>query len=114
MRLVNRASTRERLPVLSAFTPESAAALPGPSWLGRRRTDAAERFASSPLPTEKDEVWRYSRIDQLDLDRFHPVNGPSEQGGGKLSAHTAEQVRSLVDRIGPRSALVVSYNGGLV
>ena len=114
MRLVNRASTRERLPVLSAFTPESAAALPGPSWLGRRRTDAAERFASTPLPTEKDEVWRYSRIDQLDLDRFHPANGPSDQGGGKLSAQTAEQVRSLVDRIGPRSALVVSYNGGLV
>ena len=77
MRLVDRASTRERLPVLSTFTPASAAALPGPSWLERRRADAAERFASAPLPTEKDEVWRYSRIDQLDLDRFHPAHRPS-------------------------------------
>jgi Fe-S cluster assembly protein SufD len=111
---VNRASTRERLPVLSTFTPTSAAALPGPSWLSRRRTDAAERFASSPLPTEKDEVWRYSRIDQLDLDRFHAVERPSGEAGGEIDAQTMERVRSLVGRIGPRTALVVTYNGGLV
>jgi Fe-S cluster assembly protein SufD len=113
VRLVDRASTRERLPVLSTFTPTSAAALPGPSWLGRRRADAAEQFASRPLPTEKDEVWRYSRIDQLDLDRFHPAGGPAEDQGGPISPKIMERVRSLVDRIGPRSALVVSYNGAL-
>jgi Fe-S cluster assembly protein SufD len=113
VRLVDRASTRERLPVLSTFTPTSAAALPGPPWLERRRADAAERFASSPLPTEKDEVWRYSRIDQLDLDRFHPVNGPAQGQGDLVDPQMMERVRSLVERIGPRSALVVSYNGAL-
>lgn len=113
MRLVDRASTRERLPVLSTFTPLSAAALPGPSWLGRRRADAAERFASGPLPTEKDEVWRYSRIDQLDLDRFHPAPGPAEGQGDLVDPQIMERVRSLAERIGPRSALVVSYNGAL-
>ena len=60
-------------PTLPTFTPDNAAALPGAPWLTRRRIAAAEAFASSPLPTEKDEVWRYSRIDQLDLDRFHPA-----------------------------------------
>jgi Fe-S cluster assembly protein SufD len=113
VRLVDRASTRERVPVLSTFTPTAAAALPGPSWLERRRSDAAERFASRPLPTEKDEVWRYSRIDELDLDRFHPLSGPAE-GPQPLDAQTMERVRSLVERIGPRSALIVSHNGGLV
>jgi Fe-S cluster assembly protein SufD len=113
VRLVDRASTRERLPVLSTFTPTSAAALPGPPWLERRRADAAERFASSPLPTEKDEVWRYSRIDQLDLDRFHPVNGPAQGQGDPIDPQMMERVRSLVERVGPRSALVVSYNGAL-
>jgi Fe-S cluster assembly protein SufD len=65
------------------------------------------------LPTEKDEVWRYSRIDQLDLDRFHPVNGPTEGHGDLIDPPMMERVRLLVDRIGPRSALVVSYNGAL-
>jgi Fe-S cluster assembly protein SufD len=113
VRLVDRASTREKVPVLSTFTPTAATALQGPSWLERRRTDAAERFAARPLPTEKDEVWRYSRIDELDLDRFHPVSGPGEGRGESLDPQTMERVRSLVERIGPRSALIVSHNGGL-
>ncbi len=100
--------------VLPTFTPASAAALPGPSWLERRRSDAAERFASAPLPTEKDEVWRYSRIDQLDLDRFHPAVRSSGDDGGGPDPRTMERVRALVDRMGPRAALIVSYNGGLV
>ncbi|HEX4218069.1 MAG TPA: Fe-S cluster assembly protein SufD [Acidimicrobiales bacterium] len=86
--------------------------MPGPSWLERRRTDAAERFATRPQPTEKDEVWRYSRIDELDLDRYHPVTGSGQ--GDMREPRTMERVRSLVERIGPRSALIVSLNGGLV
>lgn len=35
-----------------------------------RRVAAASRFASTDLPTTADEVWRYSRIDDLDLDRY--------------------------------------------
>src|SRR5688572_25467093 len=57
---------------MTAFTPAAAAALPGPDWLRARRTAAAERFAAEALPTEAEEVWRYSRIDELDLDRYVP------------------------------------------
>ena len=65
---------RERYP-LSTFTADASAALPGPAWLRARRVEAYERFAAAPLPTEAEEIWRYSRIGALDLDAFAPVTG---------------------------------------
>ena len=75
---------------MSNFTPDSARALAGPGWLAERRVAAAERFASAPLPTPSEEAWRYSRIDQLDLDRYRPATadgdgtflGPDGRSGG--------------------------------
>jgi Fe-S cluster assembly protein SufD len=55
-----------------AFSPDAARALGGPSWLVEQRLAAAERFAAAPWPTPEEEIWRYSRIDELDLDRFSP------------------------------------------
>jgi Fe-S cluster assembly protein SufD len=55
------------------FTVDAARALGGPAWLGKRRLPAAERFASTALPTPSEEAWRYSRIDKIDLDRYQPV-----------------------------------------
>ncbi|HXA32065.1 MAG TPA: Fe-S cluster assembly protein SufD, partial [Acidimicrobiales bacterium] len=45
---------------------------------------------------------------------FHPVNGPAEGQGDLVEPQMMERIRSLVERIGPRSALAVSYNGVLV
>jgi Fe-S cluster assembly protein SufD len=98
-------------PILPTFTPENAAALPGAPWLNRRRIAAAESFGSSPLPTEKDEVWRYSRIDSLVLDRFHPAG--SAPPGGDPGPFPSERIHALVDRLGPRSGLVVTIDGVL-
>jgi Fe-S cluster assembly protein SufD len=67
---------------MSNFTPETARALPGPGWLTERRRAAAERFASAALPTPSEEAWRYSRIDQLDLDRYRPADPPEVSGSG--------------------------------
>ena len=57
----------------SARTPRSR--------LARRRAAlaAAERLADVAWPTAAEEIWRYSRIGELDLDRFRPV--PAEQLG---------------------------------
>ena len=44
----------------------------GPAWLQARRAAAAARFAEASLPDASEEVWRYSRIGDLDLDRFSP------------------------------------------
>ena len=62
-----------------AFTVDASRALGGPEWLVERRVRAAERLASMSWPTPQEEIWRYSRIDELDLDRFRPV--PPDQLG---------------------------------
>jgi Fe-S cluster assembly protein SufD len=85
---------------MGSFTPDTARALPGAGWLTERRVAAAERFASCTLPTPAEEAWRYSRIDQLDLDRYQPgVPG----GQGTFLAPSAE-----------RAATVKVLNGAVV
>jgi Fe-S cluster assembly protein SufD len=93
------------------FTPDAARQLPGPEWLAARRAEAADRLADVEWPTDAQEIWRYSRIGQLDLAQFRPV--PAEQmgppgderapGGGPIAAEAGE-----------RSALVVVRNGRVV
>lgn len=61
-------------PVVSAaFSPDAAGALPGPDWLVARRCAAADRFATTPLPSPEEEVWRNSRIGDLDLAEHTPI-----------------------------------------
>src|SRR5207344_2469778 len=62
-------------------------------------------------PTASEEIWRYSRIGELDLSRFRPV--PADQmgqpgdegapGGGPIAAEAGE-----------RSGLIVVRNGRVV
>ena len=56
---------------MSAFSPDVARDADG-AWPDLRIA-AAERFAAASLPTPDEEIWRYSRIDQLDLERFSPA-----------------------------------------
>jgi Fe-S cluster assembly protein SufD len=58
------------------FTTDDAAALDGPDWLRRERVAAMKRVLEGGLPTSAEEIWRYSRIDELDLGRFR-------QGGAR-------------------------------
>jgi Fe-S cluster assembly protein SufD len=55
------------------LTVDAVRALEGPAWLRDRRLAAAEQLAATALPTTEEEVWRYSRIGELDLDRFAPA-----------------------------------------
>lgn len=64
---------------MSAFAPDVARHHAAP--LTEVRVGAAERFAAASLPTTDEEIWRYSRIAELDLDRFHPAR-PSTQIDG--------------------------------
>ena len=79
------------------FTPEAARALPGPSWLVERRVGAAERFASAVFPSSAEEAWRYSRIEDLDLDRFRPGSGAD--GDGPASWTPAAEIPGGAGRI---------------
>ena len=64
----------------STFSIDAAAAAPGPRWLVDRRQAAAERFAGAELPSAEEEVWRYSRIGDLDLERYRPSTAADVEG----------------------------------
>ncbi len=73
---------------MSAFTPDAVRDLDA-GWAAMRLA-AIERFGAASLPTADEEIWRYSRIDQLDLDRFTP---------GRCET-TVEAPAGLIERLG--------------
>jgi Fe-S cluster assembly protein SufD len=95
----------------AAFTADAARALGGPDWLVRRRADAHERLTSISWPTPADEIWRYSRIDQLDLGRYRPFTADElgaagderAPGGGPWAAEA-----------GRHSGMIVVHDGRVV
>ena len=79
-----------------------------PEWLRVRRAASSERLAAAELPTTEEEVWRYSRIDELDLGAFQPVAAP---GAGDALARCRAQADAVV---GPRAGLLVVVDGHVV
>jgi len=90
------------------LTVDAARALEGPDWLTARRMAAAEQLDSLEWPTDSEEIWRYSRIKELDLDRFRPLTmeelGPVDAepvpGGGPVAAEAGERSGLIVVRDG--------------
>lgn len=93
---------------LHQFTIDAARALGGPEWLVARRVAAAERLGDVSWPTDAEEIWRYSRINQLDLDRFRPLVGEElgavgeerVPGGGPVAAEAGDRAGLVVVRDG--------------
>ena len=96
------------VPLRSEFSADAVAALPGPPWLRALRQASWERFSGSDLPREQEEIWRYSRIDELDLDSYIPCPPGTEMSVEDLP----EELQRLVDATGPGATVVVSHNGG--
>ena len=94
-----------------AFTVDAARALGGPDWLVPRRSAAAESLSTISWPTPEEEIWRYSRIGELDLARYRPfeeselglVGDERAPGGGPWAAEA-----------GPHSAMLVVRDGRVV
>src|SRR5258708_28724749 len=90
------------------FTVDAARALGGPTWLAERRVVAAEQLASIAWPTAEQEVWRYSRIGELDLARYRPfveaeLGRPGDErapGGGPWAAEAGRHAGMIVVRDG--------------
>lgn len=82
---------------LSAFTVDANTLLGGPDWLVARRNTAAERFAATPLPTAEEEVWRYSRIGDLDLTRYTPAATTTDVVHGELGRVRVGRASELDD-----------------
>jgi Fe-S cluster assembly protein SufD len=51
-----------------------------------KRLAAAEVAAAAPFPSPEEEIWRYSRIAELDLERFAPARASTIVSGGAGSA----------------------------
>ncbi|MCX7622002.1 MAG: SufD family Fe-S cluster assembly protein, partial [Acidimicrobiales bacterium] len=76
-----------------------------------RRVAAAERAEAVGLPSIAEEVWRYSRIDELDLDRFAPPGSVVPAATSVAAARDAGVgVRAALGSIG---AVAVVANGYL-
>ncbi|MEO1056443.1 MAG: Fe-S cluster assembly protein SufD [Actinomycetota bacterium] len=71
---------------MTAFSPDAARGFD--TRYGATRTAAAERVGAAALPSTDEEIWRYSRIESLDLDRFAPAETSTtvEAEGVDLSA----------------------------
>jgi Fe-S cluster assembly protein SufD len=79
----------------------------GPAWLSERRSDAAVAFAGAPLPTERDESFRYGLIDELDLSGFAGTLGDDAVGDDALSA-------ALLEAIGTAAVTIRTLDGAVV
>jgi Fe-S cluster assembly protein SufD len=67
-----------------------------------------ERFSGSERPRELEEIWRYSRVEELELNDY----APSPPGGEMLLADLPAAVQQLVEAAGTEASVVVSHNGG--
>jgi Fe-S cluster assembly protein SufD len=76
--------------------------------LAERRVRAAEQLGALTWPSASEEIWRYSRIDDFDLDRYRPLTADElgaagvepAPGGGVLAAEAGERAGLVVVRDG--------------
>ncbi len=87
--------------------PDAALASPAPAWLDERRRAVAARIGEPTLPSTDEEVWRYSRVADIDLDDWTPVDPGAVAG-------VPEEVHDLLAALPERAAVVVVRNGVVV
>ena len=80
-------------------TLDDIARLGGPDWLATRRASAAGHMADAALPSSEEEVWRYSPIDSLDLERFSAAAVATTVTHGDLGRATVRRAADLADGV---------------
>ncbi|HEY3723508.1 MAG TPA: Fe-S cluster assembly protein SufD [Acidimicrobiia bacterium] len=93
------------------FTPDAAAALGGPDWLVDRRRRAATQLTDLTWPSASEEIWRYSRIGDFDLERYRPLTAEETGAAGEERAPGGGVVAA---EAGDRSGLLVVRDGRVV
>ncbi|MDQ6940761.1 MAG: hypothetical protein M3119_11455, partial [Verrucomicrobiota bacterium] len=63
--------------ILSGPPDENANGLP--RWFQKRQAEAWSRFTALPLPNRKDQAWRFSNVNALDLEPFVFGDSPDEE-----------------------------------
>ncbi len=93
---------------LHTFSAEASAGLAGPDWLRQRRDASHQAFAAASLPSEAEEVWRYTPIDHLALEEFTAVVGDAP---ATVPQEARDLLASLSAEIGSPAASVLVHNG---
>ena len=98
--LRNKGISAEAVEALSAFKGE-------PEWLREKRLQAWRTFERLPLPTLRDEAWRYTDISDVVIEDFIPyAPSPEVSSEGDLP----EAVQRLIAEGEENSALMVQHN----
>src|SRR5215203_6226952 len=90
----------ESVKALSSFKDE-------PGWLAEKRLEAWRNFERLPMPTLRDEAWRYTDISDVTIEDFLPY-APSPDAASE--ADLPEAVQRLIREGEENSALLVQHN----
>ncbi|MEM8903453.1 MAG: SufD family Fe-S cluster assembly protein [Actinomycetota bacterium] len=73
----------------------------GPDWLRDRRRAALEALSDAQIPSTDEEIWRYSRIGELDVERYGAADAPGAAvDGPDLGAAAVDAAARVVVRDG--------------
>ena len=98
--LKSKGISAETVKALSSFKSE-------PGWLTEKRLDAWRAFEKLPMPTLRDEAWRYTDISDVRIEDFLPY-APSPAAASE--ADLPQAVRNLIREGEENSALLVQHN----
>src|ERR687894_1712193 len=93
---------------ISEETVKALSSLKGePGWLTEKRLGAWRTFEGLPMPTLRDEAWRYTDISDVRIEDFLPyAPSPDAESEGDLP----EAVQKLIGEGEENSALLVQHN----
>ena len=78
-----------------------------PAWLKEKRLEAWHAFEKTPMPTLRDEAWRYTDISDVKIEDFVPY-APSPDASSEQDLPDA--VQALIREGEENSALLVQHN----
>jgi Fe-S cluster assembly protein SufD len=96
---------------LHTFSADASAGLAGPDWLRARRAAGYDAFAAADLPSESEEVWRYTPIDRLALEDFAPDPAAGATSATAPVAAVSDLLASLTADLGRTAGTVLVHNG---
>src|ERR671933_184923 len=98
--LKSKGVSAETVKALSAFKDE-------PGWLTEKRLSAWRTFEKTPMPSLRDEAWRYTDISDVRIEDFLPyAPSPDVTSEGDLP----DAVQRLIKEGEENSALLVQHN----
>ena len=93
---------------ISEDTVKALSSLKGePGWLTEKRLEAWRTFEGLPMPTLRDEAWRYTDISDVRIEDFLPY---SPSPNVKTEEDLPDAVRRLIREGEENSALLVQHN----